>query len=136
MQTLGDNNSNSVVLAVTEMASEVAAIPALLLLDCSVRGHPAQTPGLKGCPSHCPLSKAKEIQVGNILLWQPPFRDGLFLAPLVGSVPQKKVQGEHNNAYNISNAMHTPSGSEILTTIPDMLSCIYKVCAEMYGTTI
>lgn len=127
MQTLGSNTNDIVVIVIITGA---AAVPTILLPNCSllsgpIQGHPAQTPGLGGCPSQCPLGQAKEIQEGNI--------PGLFLSlscTTFGSVYCKNLhERELDNAYNIVNATHTPLDFEIFTMYPvDMFSCAYKVC--------
>lgn len=100
----------------------------LLFTQWPLQGHPAQTPGFRGCPSQYPLNQAKEIQVGNMPLWLP-FPSGRFLSLscTIGSAYGKNLHGREL-ACNTVNAMHTPQDAEILTMYPiDKLSCAYKV---------
>ena len=126
MQMLGSNSNEIVVIVIVTGA---AAVPTTWLPNCSllsgpIQGHPAQTPGLGGCPSQSPLSQAKEIQEGNI----PRLLS--LSCTIFGSVYCKNLhERELDNAYNIVNAMHTPLDSEMFTIYPvDLLSCAYKVC--------
>lgn len=69
-------NSDAVTVIVTGWQHPHHIPATLLSLSGPVQGHPAQIPGLRTCPSQSRLSKAKEIQVANMLL----FREELSLA--------------------------------------------------------